>query len=266
MDGASADTSATTAAVDGRRRRRIDLHVWPLGWGDAVRFLAVYAILCAVGVAIGELITHPLRHSALQRMDTSIEQWLADHRTGWLNKATFIGSEMADTVVKISITVLVAVVMLAVWRRWLEPLMVTLALVLEASAFITITWIVGRPRPAVDRLETSPVGSSFPSGHVAAAVVYGGIVVVVFWHTRRTWIRVLSVTVVALVVCAAGFSRMYRGMHHLTDVVAGAILGLAAVLITTGLLVRAARRRDAIPDGLTIAPASGPTAGAPAES
>jgi membrane-associated phospholipid phosphatase len=245
-------TRADRGAAHGGRDPAIGLRQWPLAWGDAGRFAVAYAVLCAIGIAVGELITHPLRNSAVQRMDTSIERWLADHRTAWLNRATFIGSELADTAVKIGVTVLVALVMLAVWRRWLEPLMVSLALVLEASAFITITWIVGRPRPAVQRLETSPVGSSFPSGHVAAAVVYGGIVVVVFWHTRKRWARALAVTVVACVVLAAGFSRMYRGMHHLTDVIFGALLGLAAVFITQALLVRAARRRHCIPAGLTI--------------
>ena len=220
------------------------------------RLVAAYLVLAVVGVAVGELITHPLRHSALQRTDTAIERWLAGHRTGWMDAATFVGSELADTAVKIAVTALVTMTMLAVWRRWLEPLMVSLALVLEASAFITITWIVGRPRPDVVRLETSPVGSSFPSGHVAAAVVYGGIAVVVFWHTRKRWARVLAVAVVALVVVSTGFSRMYRGMHHLSDVVAGAVLGLVALLITQRLLVTAARRRRAIPRGLTISDAA----------
>jgi len=239
----------------GHQDRSVGLRQWPLDRRAAAQFAIAYAMICAVGIAIGELLTHPLQHSAVQRMDTSVEQWLADHRTRWMNNATFVGSELADTAVKIGITLLVALVMIAVWRRWLEPLMVALALVLEASSFITITWIVGRPRPAVDRLETSPVGSSFPSGHVAAAVVYGAIVVVVFWHTRRRVWRALASTIVALVAAAAGFSRMYRGMHHPTDVIAGLVLGLTAVLITQALLVRSARRRHAIPTGLTIEPA-----------
>jgi membrane-associated phospholipid phosphatase len=223
------------------------LRDFPLRWSDAARLFAAYALFSVVGVAIGELITHQLRHSWLQRTDNSIERWLAGHRTPWLNRATFIGSELADTAVKIGVTVVVAVVMLAVWRRWLEPLMVAVALVVEASAFITITWIVGRPRPDVPRLETSPVGSSFPSGHVAAAVVYGAIVVVVFWHTRRTWVRVLAVAVVTLVVLAAGFSRMYRGMHHLSDVVAGMVLGLVTVVVTRAIMLRVAARERSVP-------------------
>jgi undecaprenyl-diphosphatase len=237
--------SAPLAHDPQHRLEQRDLHDFPLHRGDVGRLVLAYVLLCAIGVGIGELITHPLRNSWLQRTDGAIERWLADRRTPWLNRATFIGSELADTIVKIAVTAVVAGVMIAVWRRWLEPLMVAVALVLEASAFITITWIVGRPRPAVERLETSPVGSSFPSGHVAAAVVYGAIVVVVFWHTRTRWVRALAVAIVVLVAGAAGFSRMYRGMHHLSDVIAGALLGLASVLITRAVMLRTVHRDDA---------------------
>jgi len=249
MSASTASPGAAAPAVPERvTERHVGLRQFPLGWSDAGWFVVAYAVLTGVFIGMGELVTHAWRVT----FDERIERWLAGHRTAWLNRATFIGSELADTVVKISVTALVALIMLAVWKRWLEPLMVSLALVLEASVFITTTWTVGRPRPDVPRLETSPVGSSFPSGHVAAAVVYSAIAVVVCWHTRKTWPRVLAFGLVALIAVAAGFSRMYRGMHHLTDVIAGALLGAAAVVITRWLLVRAARRRHAIPDGLTI--------------
>ena len=249
MPASIASSGAAAPAVpEPVAERHVGLRQFPLGWSDVGWFVVAYAVLTGVFIGMGELVTHAWRVT----FDERIERWLAGHRTAWLNRATFIGSELADTVVKISVTALVALIMLAVWKRWLEPLMVSLALVLEASVFITTTWTVGRPRPDVPRLETSPVGSSFPSGHVAAAMAYAGIAVVVFWHTRRRLWRVLSVTLVTLVTLAAGFSRMYRGMHHLTDVLAGMLLGLASVLITRALLVRAARRRRAIPPGLTI--------------
>ncbi len=242
--GSVADDEGTPdGRRDGRTGGRRHLLGFPLRWADLRWFLGCYLLFSAVGVGIGTLIVHPLRHSWMQHVDESIERWLAGHRTSWLNSATFVGSELADTIVKITVTALVAIVMLAVWRRWLEPLTVALALVLEASVFITVTWIVGRPRPAVPRLEGSPVGSSFPSGHVAAAVTYGAIVVVVFWRTRQHWARLLGVTVVALVAAIAGFSRMYRGMHHLSDVIAGAALGLTSVLATRAILLRTVARR-----------------------
>jgi undecaprenyl-diphosphatase len=243
---ATPDTTGDHELADRPHERRLrDINrTWPLTWGDGARFLAVYVVMSGVFIAIGMLITHPLQHSWLQRTDQHIEVWLSQHRTHTLNDLTFIGSQLADTVVKIAATALIALGMLLAWRRWKEPLFVVAALILEASVFITTTWTVGRPRPNVPRLETSPVGSSFPSGHVAAAVVYSAIAVVVFWHTRKRWARVLAVCVVTFIVLAAGFSRMYRGMHHLSDVIAGIVLGLVAVTATYLIVQRAVERRE----------------------
>jgi len=126
-----------------------------------------------------------------------------------------------------------------VWRRWREPLMVAVPLVLEAAAFITITFIVRRPRPDVPRLDESPVDTAFPSGHVAAAMCYGAIVIVALWRTRHRWIPVLLAVFVLAVTVIVGWARMYRGMHFLSDVIAGFVLGLASVLTAWWILDRA---------------------------
>jgi undecaprenyl-diphosphatase len=139
---------------------------------------------------------------------------------------------------KIVVTAIFTVSALAVWRRWHEAVYVVLTLVFEATVFITVTAIVARPRPDVPRLEDSPVNSSFPSGHVAAATVYGAFVVVVFWHTRsRVW-RSLAVVVVGAVVVAVSWARMYQGMHFASDVAAGILLGLVTLALCLRVLGR----------------------------
>ncbi len=239
-----ASTDGLSAAERPKPRLRDVNHTWPLTWGDgrAARW-PCYAVMSGVWIAMGMAITHGLRHSWLQRTDTHVEVWFAAHRTHTLNSLTFVGSQLADTMVKVAATAVIALVMLLVWRRWKEPVFVVLALILEAAVFITTTWVVGRPRPNVPRLETSPVGSSFPSGHTAAAVVYSAVVVIVFWHTKKRWPRVLAVCVVTFLVLAAGFSRMYRGMHHPSDVIAGALLGAVAVAATAVIVQHGERRR-----------------------
>ena len=67
------------------------------------------------------------------------------------------------------------------------------------------------------------------------------MVVVIFWHTRSWWIRALSIAVVTFVTIAVGLSRMQRGMHFLSDVVFGGLLGAATVIVVTIILVRADR-------------------------
>ena len=220
---------------------------WVLGRCEAGLLVGGYLIFLLLWSALGWLLTGRLSETWLLRLDQSVARWFIDQRTPTLNSLSFIGSMLADTVVKVVVTAIVAIVMLVRWRRWLEPLMVVVSLVLEAMAFITITTIVDRPRPDVQRLDSSPVGSSFPSGHVAAAAAYSAIAVVVFWRTRNRWLRSIAVVIAALLPILVGLARLYRGMHYLTDVVMGALLGAASVAVTGLVLQRAAERRRTRP-------------------
>jgi membrane-associated phospholipid phosphatase len=218
---------------------------WVLRKHEASVFIVIYAAFTAVWFAVGWLLTNPLKGSWIVETDQSISEWFANRRTSRLNSLTFIGSMMSDTLVKIVVTALVAVTMLIVWKRWLEPLIISVALILEALVFITVTTLVGRPRPDVPRLETSPVGSSYPSGHVGAALAYSAIVVVVLWHTRRHWLRVLLIAVGVIIPLCVALARIYRGMHYFSDTILGALLGGASVIAAVTVLRRAADREPA---------------------
>jgi PAP2 superfamily len=60
--------------------------------------------------------------------------------------------------------------------------------------------------------------------------------VVVFRRTRNVWSRTIAVIVTAVIPVVVALSRMYRGMHFLSDVVGGALLGGAAVVLTVTVL------------------------------
>lgn len=217
---------------------------WVLRKHELARLGIIYVAFSAAWFAVGWLLTHPFKDSFIVHNDERISRWFVDKRTPRLNSLSFVGSMLSDTVVKILVTAVVAIVMLVLWKRWLEPLVVCVALILEALTFITVTTLVNRPRPPlVDRLDTSPVGSSYPSGHTGAAVAYSAIVVVLLWHTRRRWIRALAIAVVAILPILVGLARLYRGMHFFTDVVFGALLGGASVFATVTVLTRAATDR-----------------------
>jgi len=59
----------------------------------------------------------------------------------------------------------------------------------------------------------------------------------VFSRTRRMGWRILVAIAAIVVPVAVGLGRMYRGMHHPTDVLAGALLGIAALTVAV-LVVR----------------------------
>jgi undecaprenyl-diphosphatase len=79
----------------------------------------------------------------------------------------------------------------------------------------------------VRHLDQAPPTSSFPSGHVAAAIcMYGALAVLANERARSALVRGLFVALAVLVPLAVGLSRMYRGMHFLSDVLGGVILGV----------------------------------------
>jgi undecaprenyl-diphosphatase len=214
---------------------------------------AGYAVLVVVMLGLGMLLTHPLDHS-VGRWDESVNRWFVLHRTPFWNSVTSVLTRMVDTIPAIAIAFVITVV-LALWRRWREVAMLVIALTLELAVFLSVTWVVARPRPDVVRLNSSPSTSSFPSGHTAAAtVLFGGLAIIVTCCTRNRLLRVCSYVVAVAVVVLVGFGRVYRGMHHPTDVFVGALLGIGCLVVAV-LVVRAFGIRAPPPVRTSVEPA-----------
>jgi undecaprenyl-diphosphatase len=72
-------------------------------------------------------------------------------------------------------------------------------------------------------------GLSFPSAHSQAAVVGYAVLLLVFLPLlHRAW-RGIAITFALLAVLAIGFSRIALGLHYVSDVVGGFVLGAAWV-------------------------------------
>jgi membrane-associated phospholipid phosphatase len=218
---------------------------WIIGWHEVGLLAVAYVAMTAVFALAGWVAFGDDRRWWLVDLDERTARWFADQRTDPLNTATLIGSWMSETVTKIVVTAIVVLILLRWLHRWYEALVVAVALILEAMVFITTTFIVGRSRPPVPHLDGSPVGSSFPSGHVAAAVCYAAIAIVVGRNCAKRWVVVTLWTIAVLTPVIVGLSRMYRGMHFMSDVVAGMILGAASVAVTLLILTPPERARRA---------------------
>jgi len=209
---------------------------WPLHRADWIAVAIALVSVIAVYVAVGELLTNWSVLDGIVQTDKNVAQDLADGRTATKTDLAHWSSFIADTPVKIAASVVIAGLFLWRYRRWHEAVMIGLPLIFEAIAFIVTTYIVQRPRPDVERLLESPVDTSFPSGHVAAATVYAALAIIVFWHTRAVWARSLAVAIAAIASLAVAWARAYQGMHFLSDVIAGVLLGLISIFICAQIL------------------------------
>jgi undecaprenyl-diphosphatase len=77
---------------------------------------------------------------------------------------------------------------------------------------------------------------SFPSGHSACATAIAIFVgYCLFTYYKKTYQRVGIVALCTLFVALVGLSRMYLGMHYLTDVLAG--VAISAIFCTIGIVL-----------------------------
>jgi undecaprenyl-diphosphatase len=113
----------------------------------------------------------------------------------------------------------------------------------------TLKEVVDRARPDLERL-VNGTGPSFPSGHVMAAVaLWGMLPLVVGLFTRSRWMWWASVAVSGTVIVAVAASRVYLGVHWLSDVTAGLVLGSFFLLGVEAVLAAAHRRTGCGRDG-----------------
>ena len=126
----------------------------------------------------------------------------------------------------------------AVTRRWWVAIVPGVALSLESLVHAVTSVVVDRQRPLVEHLDAAMPTASFPSGHVGATLAQV-LVLLFFAHRLRSRVGRAALWVVGLAfVAAVASSRVYLGMHHVSDVVVGALNGVAAATLGWNYLRR----------------------------
>ncbi|GGL04969.1 hypothetical protein Sme01_64260 [Sphaerisporangium melleum] len=206
------------------------------GWSQTAAWtlrllLAPLAALAVVTLGVGWLITRPL-HSEVAG-EVAVNEGFAADRTPLFNTLTHYGSMLSDTPVIVVLTAIAALAFRFTFNRWRESVFIILAVWSQSLVFLLATVFIERPRPGVHHLDPAPPTSSFPSGHTSAAVgFYCGMALVLALHTHRhTALRALWWIIGVAAPLIVAVSRLYRGMHHLTDVTWGLILGFVCLAI-----------------------------------
>jgi len=209
-----------------------------------------YVVMTAFLVALGLLLTKVLLDGPVGRWDQAVDRWFFVQREATFDTITEWGSMLGDTLAVVGIAA-VAVVVLAIGRHWAHIAFLVGALVIEVTTFVTTTFVIDRERPTVPHLDPGPPTSSFPSGHVAASIVlYVGLALIITSLVRSRFVRALAWIVAIALPIFVALSRLYRGMHHPTDVIGSVIgalgcLAFAFLATRTGVAVAEANERAA---------------------
>ncbi len=113
------------------------------------------------------------------------------------------------------------------WKKW--ALVIFGGIAVLAAMVLTIKFSVRRRRPEGEwgLLYRSTDPHSFPSGHAARSFLIGTLAI----ELGPPWLALVLVIWAPLVALA----RVAMGVHYVSDIIAGALLGILAGLVGLGL-------------------------------
>ncbi|MGW8391495.1 phosphatase PAP2 family protein [Pseudoduganella sp. HUAS MS19] len=214
---------------------RLPLH---LVAGLTLLIVAAAVFHAIAGAAVGP-------GARLSALDVTVSQWLHARASEPWTTMMLAVSHLHSVAGIALLTLLFA---WQLWRRqaryWLLALLLSVPPGMVLNVLLKHSY--QRVRPSFDApLLTLPT-YSFPSGHALAATVFYGVLACYLWsHTRGSARRAAIVLGAVLMVALVAFSRLYLGVHYLTDVLAAVMEGLGwlAICVTAVSSLRRHRER-----------------------
>ena len=198
------------------------------------RLIVALASAFLAALAFARIAEDYLTNDPLARWDVRFAHWLAlkrsDLGTEFFRVITFLGSPAFALAVS-------AVVCVVLYRRRLLVQAALLPLVLAGAEFLNLALKLAfhRPRPEVAFVSIDTY--SFPSGHaMVSSAAYGALAYIAWPYLRSSRQRVLLLVGTAVFVGLICFSRLYLGVHYLSDVLAGAAGGVFWLSVSVAVL------------------------------
>ena len=199
------------------------------------------AVMLSLAAVITVLVA--TRRSAVQPIDDWVLDRMEAMRSGFVTDIGQALSVIGGAYVMWPLRVL-SVGLLAWRRRWIQLTAFSLTIVTSEACIGPLKSLIDRPRPPAPLVDTG--SASFPSGHaIAAAVSAAGIVIALIPPGRE---RLKWEIYAGLITFVMAMSRVYLGVHWLSDVVAGSLIGLGLALLWPAVMEEArarVRRPDA---------------------
>lgn len=191
--------------------------------------LAILATTLLFATALPTLLLGAvLSASALAGIDHTVLNALKSLHTPWANQLMLFCTHLADAAV-IAVLIILVALFLAVQRHWRTLLYWLAAVAFALLASTALKHGLQIPRPPNLPPDLGPY--SFPSGHTMRAVVLFGFLAVVTARSMRERWRWLPYSLAGLVIILVSLSRLYLGVHWLSDILGSITLGMVWVAI-----------------------------------
>ncbi len=96
--------------------------------------------------------------------------------------------------------------------------------------------ILRRPRPTEFRL-INETGYSFPSGHsMVSMAFYGFLIYLIYKNIKNKYLKTILIIILSLLIIAIGISRIYLGVHYVSDIIGGFLISISYLILYIKLI------------------------------
>lgn len=206
--------------------------------------------VAALGWAFGMVVEDVISRKDLAGVDGTVYRFFVDHRTDTLTSASRMVDHLGATAV---LAVFSAAVAALVWSRTRQTRTLVLPVVAVAGSAALVEVVktaVRRSAPPAGAMLAGAPRFAFPSGQATVSAACLLTVAYVAWRVLPSWrAKVLAVTAAVSLSLLVGFVGLALGIHWLTDVLGGWVLGTLWFAIIAGVTDVAAAIHHRSPGG-----------------
>ena len=214
-----------------------DIGVGPKLIATSIVFIAAVFLFLVIAVVVA-------LSPAVTAIDGNLATWLhvraKPQVTDVMATISLIGAPTTLTIVAVAGSLL-----LLYRRRYAEAAMLSTVVLGGNFLNFCLKHLIQRGRPVFDDPLFSLPTYSFPSGHaMASTVFYGLLAIYVSVSARQRYAAPVAIGAAVLIVALVSFSRVYLGLHYLSDVLGGVSEGIAWLALSA-IAWQHRRRREA---------------------
>lgn len=221
------------------------------GW-----YLTLTVFVAALGLFWFAIVAQDLIHgTALAKADPQVSALLRTFRGDEVTRVMWVATVVGGPRLMIVLTLVASALF---WLSGRRRAAIVLAATSSSAALVGdgLKLVTQRARPLqAFALIKTPSSFSFPSGHALGSFVFFGLVGLLVARALRNarW-RGLALVGALVAILLVGVSRIYLGVHWMTDVLGSWALGLAWVAVGYGTVVILDRYRPLPPRPAPLAP------------
>lgn len=145
-------------------------------------------------------------------------------------------TKLSNTTFIVALAILLTLLFQFLWKKEKIAMLIPTNLVIIALINQILKLIFQRDRPIGYRL-IEMTGYSFPSGHAMVSMAFYGLLIYIIYHfIKKKSLRITLITINIIIIFLIGISRVYLGVHYLSDVVTGYSISIIYLLFLAKIL------------------------------